>query len=472
MLDISRPNDPQAHYNSSVSANKGADSAMQRPEATIAKPGIASSPNEAVVLLGPSHPAGGLSSARGASEQVFMSRPHLEAPSTAVEAKDYALVNSQLSALKGEQGELPLDVALNSALLAILQSSLNERKGAHADIQAQHLAMAGNFDLQVEKIKSQGLYQFNAGVQKGASEMNAAANAIAMEIAMIALTVITAGAAAPLAAAASTGAKVGTEVATQVASKGASELGKSAGKEALQEGVKAGAQDTIAKSTLSDAETTAIAKSIVSSAKQIVFQGPEQALTQNLITNYSGPIKAKLKELIKEKLPQSFKDRLAADAQKAADFKAGKAQLEEGLKATREAKGAQTMGQNIANTLGDKAKSIAARIKDWGRIDTNEIVDKLVDRGVEYAFRQAVDEVTESRDAGKNVQKMNEVLAQVEKKTADVLGRAANDASEAVQMSQQNTDNIRQTISGAQETMQQLMETAAQGDKRIIQGMA
>lgn len=472
MLDISRPNDTHASYNSSVSGlNQGTSSPLQRPDGTIAKPGIGSSPSEAVVLLGPSQPLGGLSSTHGASE-VFMSRPNLESPTVAVDAKGYDLVSKQLHTLQGADADIPLDVALNSALIAMLQSSLDERKGVHADIKAQRLAMAGNFELQVEKIKAQGLYQFNAGLQKGASEMNAAANAIAMEIAMIILTVITAGAAAPVAAAASTGAKVGTEVATQVASKAASELGKGAVKEGVKDGVKGAAQDTLVQSTLSEAETTAVAKSVMSSAQQIVFQGPEQALKQNLIANYSAPIKAAIKNAIKEKLPQAFKDRLAKDVERAAAHQEAKAQAKAELQATRDAKGPQSTGQNISNALKDKAKNIAEHLKDWGRIDTSEIIDTIVDRAIDYAFRQAVDEITESRDAGKNVQKMNEVLAQVEKKTADVLGRAANDASEAVQMSQQNTDNIRQTISGIQDTMQQMMETTAQGDKRIIQGMA
>lgn len=471
MADAIRPSDTHTRY-TAFDARSDTSLSTQRPS-TIASPGMGAPNGQALVLLGHSQTAGAVANKISVeSTAVFMSQPSLEKPAVTIDAKSYDLMNKQLNSLQGTDADLPLDIALNSALLAMLQSAQGERKAAHSDIQANRLAMAGNFELQVEKIKAQGLYQFNAGLQKGSSEINAAANAIAMEIAMIALTVLTAGAAAPVAVAASTGGKVAAEAGAQVASKAASELGKSAVKEGAQEGVKGAVQDTITKSTLSEAETTAIAKSVVSSAKQIVFQGPEQALTQNLIANYSAPIKAAIKNAIKEKLPQAFKDRLAEDAQTAIAKKEAKAQAKADLKLERETKGPQGLGEKASDTFKEKAKSIGEHLKDWGRLDSNEILNTVVDRGVDYAFRQAVDEITESRDANKNVQKMNEVLAQVEKKTADVLGRAANDASEAVQLTQQNTDNIRQTLSGTQETLQQMMETIAQGDKRIIQGMA
>lgn len=422
----------------------------------------------------------GLGTLKGPSGTVLMSRPELPLPAaTMVDEPSYSAAHQGLESLaKGNEDMPPLDVVLNQALVSMLKSGLNQKKGLFEETQSQRIALAATYALKEEAIKSQAIFQFNQGINKGSMGVISGSNAVVTEILMAVLTIVTAGAAAPATTAATTAGKAMAEIGTQMASKTAAELAKGgvkagvqeAVKDGLEEGVKSGAS-SLAQHSLSEAEKTAIAKSVMSSTQQIAFQGSKSALTQTLIAHYSAPIKETLKNLIKEKLPQVLKERVANDAETALAKKEAKAQAKLETQAKRAAEGPRSTGQKLKDAVGDKAKSITASIKDWGRIDTNEMIDGIVDYGVNYAIRQAVDELTESRDPSRNIQTMYGNWAEVEKKVATVLGRTADAANDAIQMTQEGIDQIRQSITDSQQTFQQLMAAQAQSEKRINQAI-
>ncbi len=372
----------------------------------------------------------------------------------------------------------PLDVVRSQALVSMLKSGLNQKKGLFEETQSQRIALANTYALKEEAIKSQAIFQFNQGINKGSMGIISGSNAVATEILMAVLTIVTAGAAAPATAAAATAGKAMTELGTQMASKTAAELAKggikAGGETAIKEGIKEGAQESgmsLGKHSLSDTEKTAIAKSVTSSMQKIAFQGSKTAFTQTLIENYSAPIKEALKNRIKEKLPQALKERVASDAEGALAKKEAKAQAKLETQAQRAAEGPRSAGQKVKDAVQDQAKSIFSNIKDWKRLDTNEIIDGIVDYGVNYAIRQGVDELTESHDSSKNIQTMYGNWAEVEKKVAAVLGRTADAASDAVQQTQEGIDQIRQSLTDTQQTFQQMMAADTQTEKRIAQAI-
>lgn len=442
--------------------------ALQKSTSVNTSKGIAASEDSVVLLEDSSSPQG--------AGAVLMSRPELAGPALArMDEKGYATLNQGVDALANGSDNLPpLDVTLGQALASMLKSGLNQKKGLFEETQSQRITLANTFALKEEALKSQAIFQFNQGMNKGSMGIISGSNAVATEIIMAVLTIVTAGAAAPATAAATTAGKAMAELGTQTASKTAAELAKGGVKAGGEAAVRAGVQTeakSLGKHTLSEAETTDIAKSVMSSVQQIAFQGSKTALTQTLIANYSAPIKEKIINLIKEKLPQKLKDRLANDAQKTAEKVEVKTQAKLETQAQRAAAGPRSTSQKLSDAATDTAKSLGARIKDWGRLDTNEILNGVVDYGVNYAIRQGVDELTESRDPSKNIQTMYGNLAETEKKVAEVLGRTADAASDGLQKTQTDIDQVRQTITDTQQTFQQMMAAEAQSEKRIAQAI-
>ncbi len=448
-------------------------SALQKPASVSTPKGVAASAAGVVVL---EEGLGSLKSANG----MVLSRPELPGPaSTMIDEKSCSVVHQGLERLaQGGEGMPPLDVVLSQALVSMLKSGLNQKKGLFEETQSQRIALANTYALKEEAIKSQATFQFNQGINKGSMGIISGSNAVATEIIMAVLTIVTAGAAAPATAAVATAGKVMTEIGTQMASKTAAELAKggikAGGEAAMKEGVKESVQESgmsLGSHSLSEAEKTAIAKSVTSSIKQIAFQGSKTALTQTVIDNYSAPIKEALKNLIKDKLPQALKERVAADGEKAIAKKEAKAQAKLETQAQRAAEGPRSTGQKVKDAVQDQAKSIFSSIKDWKRLDTNEVIDGIVDYGVNYAIRQGVDELTESHDPSKNMQTMYGNWAETEKKVAAVLGRTADAASDAVQQTQEGIDQIRQSITDTQQTFQQMMAAETQSEKRLAQAI-
>ncbi len=475
MKEIDASSYPRTSFSGVTDNNPALDTSALQKSASVSTPkGVAASAAGVVVL------EEGLGSLKGPNGMVLMSRPELPQPaSTTIDATSYSLVHQGLERLaRGEDGMPPLDVVLSQALVSMLKSGLNQKKGLFEETQSQRIALANTYALKEEAIKSQAIFQFNQGINKGSMGIISGSNAVVTEILMALLTIVTAGAAAPATAAVSTAGKAMTKLGTQMASKTAAELAKggikAGGEAAIKEGLKEGAQESgmsLGKHTLSEAEKTAIAKSVMSSMQKIAFQGSKTALTQTVIDNYSHTIKEALKHLIKKILPQDIKERVAADAEKAIAKKEAKAQAKLETQAQRAAEGPRNTGQKVKDAVHDQAKSICSNIKDWKRLDINEIIDGIVDYGVNYAIRQGVDELTELHDSSKNIQTMYGNWAEAEKKVAAVLGRTADAASDAVQQMQEVIYQIRQSLTDTQQAFQQMMAADNESEKRIAQAI-